>query len=384
MSKPGIDIQPKPEGNHYVVIHRCYKDITDGKESTAAILSVLEYLAERTVLRSTTLNAVPDSIAIDGDCNYPIFNKLLDGMLKPTAVKNKLKYLDELGFISSTIQGGKRRKIIYNRKAIANALASLNYSSDPSENTQSKSDPSKSDDSTRQKVTTKDPLTRQKVTGTRQKVPPTIPITNQEETNQKTNQEISAFSGESDFILHADIAFMTNVERQELKFSSKRIQLDPWLIDNEKNRRLVRMDQASRCTVDPGFAEYLQRQLANTPHWKGKSDLTGNAAVSKLISSLYAAFDPNQAQAARVKYQGLWNKYKGPEQSQAVVSIQPSPENVHELIRREQSRLGTSIRLTGHWPQKTGKQTSHQLNGQEALGYLEYLRGLGQEVAHAS
>jgi len=160
----GFTFQPKPEGNHYVTIHKCYKDITDGKESTAAILSALEFLASRAyqqiVEKSDLIKVpVPESIEINGDCNSPLINRLLDGMLKPTAIKQKLKILEELGFISYEILGGKSRKITYHYKSISDAL--INWSkSDPSE-----SDPSKSDDSSG--------LTRQKVT--RRKVPQTIP-----------------------------------------------------------------------------------------------------------------------------------------------------------------------------------------------------------------
>ena len=95
--------------------------------------------------------SIPDSIEIDGDCNYPIMNRLLRGMLKPTAVKTKLKELQSRGYISISIKGGKCRKITYHYRAIDRALTDW-----------SKNDPSKSD---RSKNAEKTSLTRQKVTG---------------------------------------------------------------------------------------------------------------------------------------------------------------------------------------------------------------------------
>lgn len=166
----GFILQPKPEDSHYVTIHNCYKDITDNSASTAALLSVLEYLAERSLTKSwDPKSPLPDSIEISGDCNAPLLIHLLDGMLKPTAIKQKLQVLKEKKFISTSVKGGSRRTVIYHRKNIANALSGWSKDdgskSDRSKNGhQNKGDWSKSDALTGQKVTPTNHITNQDLT----------------------------------------------------------------------------------------------------------------------------------------------------------------------------------------------------------------------------
>ena len=92
--------QPKPEGDRHIQVHISHKRITDGKESTAALLSVLEYLAKQSLLNAGSWSIgdpIPEHIRIQGDCNNPRLNRLLDGWLQPTALRGKLQYLDGLG-----------------------------------------------------------------------------------------------------------------------------------------------------------------------------------------------------------------------------------------------------------------------------------------------
>ena len=122
--KSGIDLQPKPEGNHYVTIHDCYRGITDGSTSSAGLLSVIEWLAESTLTRQIKPGEdMPDSIRIDGNCNNPLLVWALDGLIKGSTLKAKLKLLEEKGYISLLLENGRDRIIIYHRKAIAIALS---------------------------------------------------------------------------------------------------------------------------------------------------------------------------------------------------------------------------------------------------------------------
>jgi len=203
--------QPKPEGDHYIQIHYSYKLITDGKATTAALLSVLEYLAKASLERFDGWqigDAIPDEIPIQGDCNYPRLNKLLDGLLKPTAVRDKLSLLHELGLIRLDTDSDPRRRLVtYCYRAIAEALSQIEIDdppkSGPSEKwslTPQKVDPPKSGPSEKWSLTPQkvDPpksgasekwsLTPQKVDPnppkngglTLQKMDPSIPLSNPE------------------------------------------------------------------------------------------------------------------------------------------------------------------------------------------------------------
>ena len=142
--------QPKPEGDHYIQIHYSHKLITDGKATTAALLSVLEYLAKASLEHSDGWqvgDTIPDEIPIQGDCNYPRLNKLLDGLLKPTAVRDKLNLLHELGLIRLDTESDPRRRLVtYCHRAIAEALSQIEIDHPP------KSEPSEKWSPTPQKV----------------------------------------------------------------------------------------------------------------------------------------------------------------------------------------------------------------------------------------
>lgn len=258
----GIQIQPKPEGSHYITIHQCYKNITDGKVSTAALLSALEYLATSTLANSGQWEpgtALPNSIKILGNCNNPLLAKLLDGFLKPTSIKTKLKFLEEKGFISLELTKGRNRQITYHRKAISEALF------DPAKNDRSKIDrskidyyPSKSDGSLKNGQQGSIPLgegdrggTRQKLTG--QKTTTTIPITNhssipseKDETSpsveeEKTGNELWDFEFESEFWPNAfkkvSVGKAREAYRAARKKASKEKILASWKLVNENDFR---------------------------------------------------------------------------------------------------------------------------------------------------
>ena len=126
MSKSGITFQPKPEGNHYVTIHLAYKLITDGNAATAALLSVFEYLAESTLVRSPGWHPgqpMPAEIKIDGHCSNSLLMRLLDGLVKESSLKTKIKQLTKLGYIKTEIESARYRHVWYNYAAIAKALA---------------------------------------------------------------------------------------------------------------------------------------------------------------------------------------------------------------------------------------------------------------------
>lgn len=121
----GFVFQPKPEGDHYVEIHLCYKRITDDKVTTAALLSVLEYLAETSLESSswTPGDKIPDEIRINEDCNFPRLHRLLDGMMGITAIRDKLKFLDRKGFIRIDYsESARRRCVFYNYKKVSETL----------------------------------------------------------------------------------------------------------------------------------------------------------------------------------------------------------------------------------------------------------------------
>ncbi|MEM1308327.1 MAG: hypothetical protein AAGF98_02300 [Cyanobacteria bacterium P01_H01_bin.153] len=142
--------QPKPEGDHYIQIHYSHKLITDGKATTAALLSVLEYLAKASLEHSDGWqvgDTIPDEIPIQGDCNYPRLNKLLDGLLKPTAVRDKLNLLHERGLIRLDTDSDPRRRLVtYCHRAITEALSQIEIDDPP------KSEPSEKWSPTLQKV----------------------------------------------------------------------------------------------------------------------------------------------------------------------------------------------------------------------------------------
>ena len=138
--------QPKPEGDRHVQIHVSYKRIIQAQkpkdsksknnEPIAAVLSVLEYLAKSTLENDKHWkpgDRIPDQIRIDEDCNFPRLDRLLDGWLKPTSVRDKLNELAGMGFISiDTASNRRRRFITYNYRTIANALAQLDLESENS------------------------------------------------------------------------------------------------------------------------------------------------------------------------------------------------------------------------------------------------------------
>ena len=124
----GFVFQPKPEGDRYVEIHLCYKRITDGKVTTAALLSVLEYLAETSLEAScwTPGDQIPDEIRINEDCNFPRLHRLLDGMMGATAIREKLKLLEAKGFVRIGFpESYRRRCVFYNHKVVADALKNI-------------------------------------------------------------------------------------------------------------------------------------------------------------------------------------------------------------------------------------------------------------------
>ena len=137
-----LNFQPKPDGDRYVAVSISYKRITDGKPSTAALLSALEFLAKSTFLGGQYCGEpLPDSIAISGDCNYPRLNALLDGWLKPSAIREKLQLLESLGYISIQLSVNRQhRGIVYHRKAIAEALSKGGNPNDPNGSTPPKSE----------------------------------------------------------------------------------------------------------------------------------------------------------------------------------------------------------------------------------------------------
>ena len=166
-----------PSGNHFVTIHLAYKKIADGKASTAALLSVLEYLAESSLARWPDWNPgdpLPDVIEIAGTCTNGLLMSLLDGLIKESSLKAKLKMLVKMGYIKTKIFAGRNRHIWYCRSEIAAALAEPGLLDKGS-----KSDGSISDGSISDGKGSKIAGSRgQKVTARGQKLPTTIPITN--------------------------------------------------------------------------------------------------------------------------------------------------------------------------------------------------------------
>lgn len=185
MSKSGITFQPKPEGNHYVTIHLAYKLITDGKAPTAALLSLFEWLAESTLSRMPDWmpgQPIPDVIKIDGHCSNSLLMGKLDGLIKESSLKSKIKILESKGFIKTKVVGGRYRHVWYNYAAIAKALKSADFSKG------SKSDPSKFDPSKFDGKGSKIGASKAKNDGLRgQKLPATIPKTNQLSNPDLTN-----------------------------------------------------------------------------------------------------------------------------------------------------------------------------------------------------
>ena len=187
-------LQAKPDGSYWVEIHDCYLRITDGKGTTAALLSVLEYLAKRALMATGWEEGepIPDQIRIQGDCNFPRLDKLLHGLLAKTACRDKLQLFADKGYIDIEFsENHKHRFIVYNHKAIAAALCAINYSDPPKSGpskicTLQKVDPPKSGVSTLQNLEG----TAQKMEGTLQKVDPRISLGNSlgnssEETREK-------------------------------------------------------------------------------------------------------------------------------------------------------------------------------------------------------
>ena len=188
-------LQAKPDGSYWVEIHDCYLRITDGKGSTAALLSVLEYLAKRTLMVTGWEEGepIPSKIRIQGDCNFPRLDKLLHGLLAKTACREKLQMFADKGYIEIEFsENNKHRFIVYHHEAIAVALRELDYRDPPKsgpsrKRTLQKTDPPESGVSTLQKVEG----TAQKMEGTLQKVDPRNSLGNSlgnssEETREKS------------------------------------------------------------------------------------------------------------------------------------------------------------------------------------------------------
>ena len=160
MNSSGFEFIPKPAADHFVTIRKSYKDITDGNASTAALLSVLEYLAFETFKKTVDWSrlargdrlSLPPTIKIDGDCNFPLLNYLLDGLIKPTSLKQKLKLLEAKGLITVELKWGRKRIIQFHCASVMAALQSwaagaLNPAPskiEPSKPESSKIEPSKS------------------------------------------------------------------------------------------------------------------------------------------------------------------------------------------------------------------------------------------------
>ena len=125
-----FEFLPKPEGDRHVEVRVSYKRLVGNKESVAALLSVLEFLAKETLSHHPDWqigDAIPDSIIIDGDCNYPRLNALMDGWLKPTALRDKLQELARLGLISiDTATQPRHRLITFHYRVIADKLTTIN------------------------------------------------------------------------------------------------------------------------------------------------------------------------------------------------------------------------------------------------------------------
>ncbi|MEM9149115.1 MAG: hypothetical protein AAGB19_01495 [Cyanobacteria bacterium P01_F01_bin.3] len=137
---------------------------------------MFEYLAESTLSRSpswTPGDPVPDVIEIQGPCQNGLLLKLLDGMIKESALKTKIKLLEKLGFVKTKILAGRHRHAWYNYGAISEALA------EPGLLEGSKSDGSQKDGSISDVSKVKNDVSGPKNNGSRgQKMPATIPTTN--------------------------------------------------------------------------------------------------------------------------------------------------------------------------------------------------------------
>ena len=363
--------QPKPEGDRHIQVHISYKRITDGKESTAALLSVLEYLAKQSLLNSGSWSIgdpIPAHIPIRGDCNNPRLNRLLDGWLKPTALRGKLQDLQGLGFISlDTSTNHRRRFVTYHYGAIAVALAQINLH--PPKNDPSLSEASKSGASVTaasvteasqngplpqflvQEGSKKCALTPQKVDphpslseasdGFRpQKVDPSRSLDPDLLAEQKEDQgafsdfqtdglsqaqrfpqsssQVESFpepvekrSEDTLTMSQAEFELLSPTQQQATRLKGVAIALDPWIIDNPSNQSNVLAARAFRCGFDPGFTQYLWKQLGKSPYWQKRPDEPAKNAGVRIIKDLYAISDPASRDAERERLMGEWDKYQG-------------------------------------------------------------------------
>ncbi|MEM9215649.1 MAG: hypothetical protein AAGD25_15065 [Cyanobacteria bacterium P01_F01_bin.150] len=369
--------QPKPEGDRHIQVHISYKRITDGKESTAALLSVLEYLAKQSLLNSGSWSIgdpIPEHIPIQGDCNNPRLNRLLDGWLKPTALRGKLQYFEGLGFISlDTNTNHRRRFVIYHYGAIASALTQINLHPpkyDPSLSDSSKSETSESEASKRVALVPKTPkngpfpqpletvgskkcgLTPQKVEphpslseaseGFRpQKVDPSRSLNpdllaEQKEDqsafsdiqsavqsdglskiqrfpqvlDQESSKPVENLSSDDSLMSQAEFELLSPAQQQVSRLKGDAIALDPWIIDNPCNQSNVLAGRAFRCGFDADFTQYLWKQLGQSPYWQKRSDDPPKNAGIRMIKALYAIADPAGRDAQRERLMGEWDKYQ--------------------------------------------------------------------------
>lgn len=362
--------QPKPEGDRHIQVHISYKRITDGKESTAALLSVLEYLAKQSLLNSGSWSIgdpIPEHIAIQGDCNNPRLNRLLDGWLKPTALRGKLQELEGLGFIRlDTSTNHRRRFVTYHYGAISSALAQINLhppKMSPSDTHPSKSEASKSGASvaetsksgplshsfkrvgsrkcglTPQKVDPHPSLSEVSEEFRPQKVRPSRSLDPDLLAEQKEDQ--GAFSGfqmdtlsqekcfpqpvaleqnssspveklseDTSSMSQAEFELLSPAQQQAIRLKGGAIALDPWIIDDGVNQSNVLSGRAFRCGFDIGFTQYLWQQLGKSPYWQKRSDEPPKNAGVRIIKALYAIADPASRDAERERLMGEWDKYR--------------------------------------------------------------------------